>query len=127
MDKQSERKKFILAVVDAEEIRDGIEILLKTDNYRVETARNEEEALIRILRQVPDVILVSLSASTTVATQTARSIRHKAGLPEENVPIVLFCVQTIPQGEELAVSNNVYFTHLDNFNQLRTFLVQLLA
>ena len=127
MNNKNNSKIFILVIADVEEVRDGIEKLLKTDGYRVEAARNEEEACIRAMHQPPDVIVVSLNGATEAAIQTARRIRHEAGLLEEKVPIVLFCIESIPQGEEVAIGHNVYLTQLNNFNQLRAFLLRLLA
>ena len=119
--------KLILVVEAVEETRDGIEKLLRADGYRVEAARNEEEAIAKATRLPPDAIVISWGGATAKIIQTAQRIRLEAGLQEEKVPIVLFCIESVPQGEELAVGSNVFLTQLDNFNQLRTFLVRLLA
>ena len=54
------RSSRILIVEDAQETRDAIEKLLKRDGYRVDAARDEQDAVERIQRNHPDLILVSL-------------------------------------------------------------------
>ncbi|MGH8832518.1 MAG: hypothetical protein ACREXV_15740, partial [Polaromonas sp.] len=51
---------LILVVQDVEETRDGIEALLLADGYRVDTARDEKDAVMRAQRRYPDLILVNL-------------------------------------------------------------------
>ncbi len=108
---------LILVVEDIEETRDGIEKLLKVDGYRVEQARTLAEAILKAKRQPPDLLLVSLAGSTAWVIQAASQIRREAGLNEE-VPIVIFCIKEVIEGEELAIGRNVYLTQPDNFNQL---------
>src|SRR5215218_4507609 len=59
---RAEQDPLILVVEAVEETRDGIEKLLKTDGYRIEPARGEEDAVARAMRQAPDLILVSPGA-----------------------------------------------------------------
>ena len=54
-----------------------------------------------------------------------RQIRELAALGE-NVPVVVFCIAEIDEGDEVAIGKNVYITRPDNFNQLRTLLARLL-
>ncbi len=117
---------LILVVEDVEETRDGIEKLLLTDGYRVEPARTVEEAILKAKRASPDLLLVSLAGSTNEIIQFAHQIRQRAGLLEEQVPIVIFCIKEVAEGEEVAIEGNVYLTRPDNFNQLRALLRQLL-
>jgi hypothetical protein len=42
------------------------------------------------------------------------------------VPVVVFCIADIDEGDEVAIGENVYITRPDNFNQLRTLLACLL-
>jgi hypothetical protein len=42
------------------------------------------------------------------------------------VPVVVFCIDDIAQGEEVAIGENVHVTRPDNFNQLRSLLARLL-
>ncbi len=117
---------LILVVEDVEETRDGIEKLLLADGYRVEPARTVGEAIVKAKRALPDLLLVSLAGSTNEIIQSAHQIRQRAGLLEEQVPIVIFCIKEVAEGEEVAIKGNVYLTRPDNFNQLRALLRQLL-
>ena len=42
------------------------------------------------------------------------------------MPVVVFCVDEIAQGDEVAIGENVHVTRPDNFNQLRSLLARLL-
>jgi len=116
---------IILVVEDVEETRDGIEVLLKVDGYRLIPARHEEDAVERARRERPDLILVSSGGRGTDVIATAGRIRKRAELGEET-PVVIFCLQTIPQGAEVEIGKNVHITRPDNFDQLRGFLRRLL-
>jgi CheY-like chemotaxis protein len=115
----------ILVVEDVAETRDGIEKLLSADGYRVEVARDQLDAIVSARRQRPDLILVSLAGLPLEVMAAARRIRKDAEL-DEHVPIVLFCVDGIGEGDEVAVGRNVHVTRPDNFNQLRSLLTRLL-
>jgi CheY-like chemotaxis protein len=115
----------ILVVEDIEETRDGIEKLLHADDYCVEAVRNEREAVECAARNHPDLILISLPGSPSDITAIARQIRVEAALGEE-IPVVVFYIYEIGEGDELAVGQNIYLTRPDNFNQLRTLLARLL-
>jgi CheY-like chemotaxis protein len=117
--------RLILVVEDVEETRDGIEKLLKADGYRVEPARTVQEAIVRAKRERPDLLLVCLAGPSERVIQLAIQIRQEAELNEE-VPIVVFCIEEVPPGEEVAIKHKVYLTQPDNFNQLRAFLHRLL-
>jgi len=116
---------MILVADDVEETRDGIERLLKADGYRVDPARSEQDAVERAERQPPDLILVSLSGPSDDAIASALRIRQRARLGDE-VLVVIFCVQTVDEGAEVALGRNVYITRPDNFDQLRGLLGRLL-
>ena len=124
MAKEYDDGALILVVEDVEETRDGIEKLLKADGYRVDPARSEEDAVMRARRESPNLILVSLGAHVDVVATVAR-IRARAELSDE-IPIVIFCVETIAEGAEVKIGTNVYATRPDNFDQLRSFLGRLL-
>jgi len=115
---------LILVVEDIEETRDGIEKLLKAEGYRVLPARSPEDAIQRVKFQLPDLLLVSLSGSTAEIIEAAKQIRQGVELKTE-VPIVLFCIKELAEGEEVEVEDNVYLTRPDNFNQLRVLLRRL--
>lgn len=116
---------LILVVEDVEETRDGIERLLSRDGYRVDPARDEDDAVVRASRRPPDLILVSLGGALGEIVATAIRIRQRAALTQA-VHIVIFCVETIAEGAELEVEKNVYLTRPDNFDQLREFVRRLL-
>lgn len=115
----------ILIVEDIEETRDGIEKLLASDGYHIEAARSEQDAVENARRNSPDLILVSLGGLPRDVIAAGRNIRERAGLPE-NVPVVLFCIKEIGEGDEVAIGQNIFITRPDNFNQLRNLLAHLL-
>lgn len=117
---------IILVVVDVEETRDGIELLLRVNGFHVEAARNERAAVESALRNRPDLILMSLGLPPSDLLSAARQVRERVGLGEE-VPVVLFSIAELEEGEEVAVGRNVYLTRPDNFNQLRALLARLLG
>jgi two-component system, OmpR family, response regulator MprA len=115
----------VLIVEDVAETRDGIEKLLKADGYRVTVARDERDAIESAQRSRPDLILLSLAGLPRQVIVTARRIRERAKVGEQ-VPVVVFCVEEIGEGDEVAIGRNVYVTRPDNFNQLRSLLARLL-
>ena len=122
---EDHRVARILVANDVEETRDGIEKLLTADGYRVDPARNEDDAVDRACRQCPDLILVSLGGRPVDVVASAARIRQRAGL-NSKVPVVVFCIPTVDEGAEVAIGSNVYVTRPDNFDQLRAFLGRLL-
>jgi len=125
MNKENDTSLIILVVEDIAETRDGIEKLLKADGYRVSLARDERDAIESAQRECPDLILVSLAGLPSEVILTARRIRRRAEVGE-NVPVVVFCVEEIAEGDEVAIGQNVHVTRPDNFNQLRSLLARLL-
>ncbi len=116
---------LILVVEDVHETLDGIEKLLRGDGYRVALARDEEDAVESARRLPPSLILVSLGGLSREVIVTARRIRALAEVGE-GVPVVVFCIEEIPEGDEVAIGENVHITRPDNFNQLRSLLTRLL-
>ncbi len=125
MDKTNGANPIILVVEDVHETRDGIEKLLKVDGYRVMLARDEQDGIERAERLHPDLILVSLAGLPREVILSGRRIREKAAVGE-NVPVVVFWVDEIAEGAEVAIGKNVYVARPDNFNQLRDLLSRLL-
>ena len=117
---------LILVVEDVHETRDGIERLLRVDGYRVALARDEQEGIESARRQRPDLILVSLAGLPREVIVAARRIRESAAIGED-VPVVVFCVEEIAEGDEVAIGKNVHVARPDNFNQLRNLLARLLS
>ena len=125
MNKENGARPTILVVDDIEETRDGIEKLLLVDGYHVNAARHERDAVDCAGRKHPDLILVSLGGPSLDVIATALHIRKRAEL-EESVPVVVFCVGDVAEGDEVDIGQNVYLTSPDNFNQLRNLLARLL-
>jgi len=125
MDKKNETNLIILVVEDVQETREGIERLLMVDGYRVALARDEHDGIESARQQRPDLILVSLAGLPREVILSARRIRERAALGED-VPVVVFCIDDIAQGDEVAIGANVHLTRPDNFNQLRSLLARLL-
>jgi len=115
----------ILVVEDVHETRDGIETLLMADGYRVAPARDERDAIESAQPTRPDLILVGLAGSTHEVVVSARNIRQRAGV-EAHVPVIVFCIEGIDEGDEVEIDENVHLTRSDNFNQLRRLIVRLL-
>jgi two-component system, OmpR family, response regulator MprA len=116
---------IILVVEDVHETRDGIETLLMADGYTVALARDERDAIESAQRTRPDLILISLAGSPHEVVLSARSIRERAEVGEL-VPVVVFCIDGIDEGDEVEINENVYLTRPDNFNQLRSLIGRLL-
>jgi len=125
MDKKNDMNPIILVVEDVQETREGIEKLLLVDGYRIALARDEQDGIENARRQRPDLILVSLAGMPREVILSARRIRESAAIGED-VPVVVFCIDEIAQGDEIAIGENVHVTRPDNFNQLRSLLARLL-
>jgi CheY-like chemotaxis protein len=125
MDKKKDMNAIILVVEDVQETREGIEKLLLVDGYRIALAGDEQDGIESARRQRPDLILVSLAGIPREVILSARRIRESAAIGED-VPVVVFCIDEIAQGDEIAIGENVHVTRPDNFNQLRSLLARLL-
>jgi CheY-like chemotaxis protein len=125
MDTKNNTNPIILVVEDVQETREGIERLLTVDGYRIALARDEQDGIESARRQRPDLILVSLAGVPRQVIVSARRIRENAAIGED-VPVVVFCVDEIAEGDEVAIGENVHVTRPDNFNQLRSLLARLL-
>ena len=125
MDKKNNMDLIILVVEDVQETREGIEKLLLVDGYRIALARDEQDGIESARRQRPDLILVSLAGLPGEVIGSARRIRQKAAIGED-VPVVVFCIDEIAEGDEVAIGENVHVTRPDNFDQLRGLLARLL-
>lgn len=125
MDKKKNTNLIILVVEDIRETREGIERLLMVDGYLIASARDEQDGIESARRQRPDLILVSLAGVPRDVIFSARRIREKSAIGED-VPVVVFCVDDIAEGDEVAIGENVHITRPDNFNQLRSLLARLL-
>ena len=118
-----EKSQLILVVDDVYETRAGIDTLLKANGYRVALASTE--AINSTRPERPDLILVSRSALPDNILVKVDGIRREAAVGDD-IPVVVFCAQDIPEGEEVVIGGNVYLTNPDNFNQLRSLIARLL-
>ena len=118
------RAALILVVEAVHEISDSIERLLKTNGYRVTLARDVPDAIESARLRRPDLILMSWTGSSGEVLATVHHMREQAAVANQ-IPVV-FWVEDIDQGEELALEGNVYLTRPDSFNQLRSLLARLL-
>ena len=119
------KRSLILVVEDVYETRAGIDTLLKANGYRVAFANGEGESTNLTRPERPDLILVSGAGLPNNVLVTVGRMRHQAAVGDD-VPVVVFCAQDIPEGEEVAIGGNVYLTNPDNFNQLRGLVARLL-
>lgn len=125
MTTEDEMPPIILVVEDVHETRDGIETLLTSDSYRVTVARDERDAIENAQRTKPDLILIGLAGTPREVIASGLSIRRRADV-SEGVPVVVFCIEGIDEGDEVAIGKNVHLTRPDNFNQLRSLIARLL-
>lgn len=115
----------ILVVDDVVETLDGIEILLRHDNYCVATARNVRDAVMKARIAAPDLMLVSLEGELAEVVAAAEHIRRRTVL-QNKLPVIIFCVGEVTEGGETCIGENIYLAHPDNFDQLREFISELL-
>jgi DNA-binding response OmpR family regulator len=121
---QELRPALILVVEDVHEISDGIERLLKTDGYRVALARDELHAIESVQLTRPDLILMGWTGLSAEVLATVCHIRERAAVADQ-IPLI-FWVEDLDEGEEIALEENVYLTRPDSFDQLRGLLARLL-
>jgi CheY-like chemotaxis protein len=118
------RADLILVVEDIHETSDGIKRLLKADGYRVALATNELDAIESARLRRPDLILVTWTGLAGEIPASVSRIRERAAVADQ-IPVV-FWVEDIDEGEEVAVGGNVHLMRPDSFNQLRGLLARLL-
>jgi CheY-like chemotaxis protein len=122
-------KKFIapliLVMEDVHETRDGIEKLLTADGYRIAPARDELDTIETAQHTQPDLILVSLTGLTGDVLAMVHRLRERMAVRDQ-IPVVIFNVEDIAEGQEVAIGGNIYLTRPDNFNQLRSLVARLL-
>lgn len=116
---------MILVVEAVQGLRDGMKDLLTVDGYHITTAKDEQDAVEAARRQCPDLILICLGEPPPDLISSVVRIRERAELSNE-VPIVVFCIKAVAEGEEVTYENHVYVISPDNFNHLRRFLKRLL-
>ena len=118
------RAALILVVEDVHEISDGIERLLKADGYRVVLASDELEGIKSAQLTPPHLILMNWRRLSGEVLPVVHRIRERAAVGDQ-IPVV-FWIEDIDEGEEVAVGGNVHLMRPDSFNQLRGLLARLL-
>jgi CheY-like chemotaxis protein len=114
----------VLVVIDVEEVRDGLQLLLESDGYRVETARSEKQAVECAFRTSPQLVIINITEPAEEVIAASGRIRANARM-NDHVPIVLFCVDGLG-GSEVSLGGSLYSSEPDNFNDFRKLLQQLL-
>lgn len=117
---------MILIVEADQRLCAGMSELLTADGYRITKAIDEQDAVETARRERPDLILICLDEPPPHLSSAVVRIRERAELSNE-VPIVIFCIKAVAEGEEVAYGNHVYAISPDNFNHLRSFLKRLFA
>jgi CheY-like chemotaxis protein len=121
-----EEGRTILVIADDEELRESLEEILRSDGYRVCSARREQDGIEAGMHFRPALILISLNRPVHEMRVVGSRIRSGAGLGQA-IPVVMFCIVSLAYGEQLALGENIYATRLDNFDQLRRLLSRLLS
>jgi CheY-like chemotaxis protein len=73
------KRPVILVIDDVEETRLGTARLLATDGYTVITAADDQEAILKICLQPPNLILLSLGFDVIRLRALAKRLRGRAG------------------------------------------------
>jgi CheY-like chemotaxis protein len=73
--------RSVLVVDDDLDLRGALELILEGEGYRVLTAANGEEALARLDREIPAVILLDMRMPIMDGWQFAREFRARLGWP----------------------------------------------
>ena len=116
----------MILIVEADDgLRGGLKDLLTTDGYRIATAKDDQDAVAAARCQRPDLLLICLSEPPPDLISAVVRIRERAEINNE-VPIVVFCIKAVAEGNEVSYGNHVYVISPDNFNHLRRFLKRLL-
>lgn len=116
----------VLVLEDVQETATVIRQLLNRSGFCVALAADEQDAITQARAEAPDVVVISLGLETDQLIAVADRIRERAGITKQ-LPIVIFCVPTIPEGSEVEVRTMTYLTRLDDFNQLRNMLGRLVS
>ncbi len=115
----------ILVLEQDQELRDAIAALLSADGYRVISARDDDEAILRTQCECPKLILTGMWQSKSETSARAKRTRERMKCSDA-IPIILFSDNTIPEGSERELGEKLYVTNPDNFDQLREFVRRLM-
>jgi CheY-like chemotaxis protein len=115
----------IVVIVDTEEIYSGIGLLLEKRGHRVIEAANDAEAIEKVRREQPALLLMDTDLPPARSLVIARGLRERAGLQE--LTIIVVTSQKMPRliGEQAAVGHNDYVVQQGDFEQLKKILNRL--
>lgn len=126
MASQHRHRHSVLVLEDVRETATLMRSMLTVSGFSVALAADEQDAIRCARTDAPDLIVISLAGSTDQILAVATRIRQEAGI-SKRVPVVIFCVPTIPEGSEVEIEPQTYLARLQDFNQLRTMLGRLLS
>ncbi len=87
---------MILVVDDNPAIREMLEAILSSSGYEVRCATSGEDALARMERKLPDLVLLDLTMPGMSGYRTVECVRER--FPDDDIPIVL--ISAYPPDEE---------------------------
>ena len=119
------RHPVILVIDESEEVRMGIERLLRPGGYRVVCAKDAAGAARAAEEMNPDLVLLSAGTDKEDPATRANRIRKQASVGH-GVPVVVFSVGSLQEGAEVEIEPHLYLTQPDNFDQLRRLFSRLL-
>ena len=96
----------VLVVDDSTAVRELFNVLLSRSNFIVSEAENGKEALKKIIRNKPDMIILDITMPRMNGFELSRQLRKRSGT--KDIPII-FC--TAKREEELFS----YKTDIDNY------------
>ncbi len=84
---------LVLVVDDDPDILEAVGEILEGEGYRVDRARNGEEALARVEAERPSAVLLDLLMPVMDGFAVARALRERAGAP---IPVVVISADADP-------------------------------
>ncbi len=93
----SDNKRFVLVVDDELNLRKAMQYILEHQGYRVDSASDGNEALVKIKQNPPDLVLLDLQAPTCSGYDVCQSVRADQAL--NRVKILIFSAL----GKDIAV------------------------
>lgn len=119
-----QHRGLVLVLEDVRETATLIRSLLIKSGFSVVLAEDEQAAIMRARLETPDVLLICLGLATDQLVSVADRIRDAAELGG-NLPMVVSCTETLPEGLEVKVCDTTYLVRPDDFDQLRRMLARL--
>ena len=102
--------KTILIADDEPNIVISLEYLLQREGYRVEVARDGDEALQAFQRQVPDLVLLDVMMPRLSGYDVCQKIRENAAWSGTRIVMLTASVREIEVAKGLALGADAYVT-----------------